>query len=95
MVFEACVDAFCSTTCRSEPAGDEERLLYDLKVGHPCKETFPDVPISCVCRELQTDRKCEVRRCAMCGLTHAGPKEGRNMKTKRLEDMKLARKFTW
>ena len=82
---QACVDAVCSTTCRSEPAGDEERLLCDFRVGHLCTETFPDVPISCVCHELQMDRKREVSRCAMCGLTHAGPKEGMNVKTKRLE----------
>ena len=64
----------CSTTCRSEPAGDEERLLCDLRVGHSCTETLPDVPISCVGHELQMDRSREVSRCAMCGLTHAGPK---------------------
>lgn len=79
---QACVDTICSTTCRSESAGDERLLcrFRVLRVGHSCTETFPDVPISCVCHELQMDRKYEVSRCAMCGLTHAGPKEGMNVK---------------
>jgi hypothetical protein len=31
-----------------------------MEVGLSCTETFPEVPISCVCHELQTDRSREV-----------------------------------
>lgn len=83
------VDALCSTTCRSERAGDEERLLCNLQVGLSCTETLPDVP---VCHELQVDRRREVSLCTMSGLKHAGPKEGMNVKIEGLESDKLARK---
>lgn len=42
LCYQACVEAFCSTTCRSETAGDEERLLCDLEVGHPVYRDFPE-----------------------------------------------------
>ena len=92
---QAGADAVCSTTCRSEPAGDEERLLCSFRVGHSCTETFPDVLIFCVCQKLQMDRKREVSRCAMYGLTHAGPKEGMIVKTERSKSTKLAWKIAW
>lgn len=64
----ASVDSLCSTTCRSERAGDEE---------HPwCNEKWGlDVPVSCVCHELQMDCSSEVSRCTISGLRHAGPKK--------------------
>jgi hypothetical protein len=41
------------------------------------------------------DRSREVSRCAMYVLTHAGPKEGMNVKTEGLENMKPAKKPSW